>query len=401
MGASRQFLDCSAAILAGGLSSRLGCDKAFLRLEDASILEHQWHRLRRLFEHVFVVTKQPARLSWLGVPAVADALAFASPAVGVYTALLASPTQRVLCLACDLPFVPERLLCDLAQNSRGFQVYLPRHGSFVEPLCAVYAKDVASIIGTQLVRGVYRLQALLEQAQTGYLDVAEGDYGPPREIFANLNTPSDLAEAFGRRGAASSQDKAARVRDFMRRIPLPVISFVGRKKSGKTTVLERVVTVLQQRGLRVAVLKHHTHEVDYDTPGTDSYKLRRAGASVVGLCGDSQYFYAGRPGRTVSLEEHIWRLPEPVDLVLTEGFKREDAPKIEVLRKGEPPSLLCDLAELLAVVCDQELPELGLPRFEPLDGESIADFVAWWARERWPGVHMDLGSEPCQRDLRC
>ncbi len=65
--------------------------------------------------------------------------------------------------------------------------------------------------------------------------------------------------------------------------PLPIVSFIGKKKSGKTTVVLGVIEELRSRGYRVAVIKHDTHGFEVDVPGTDSYRFRELGAEVVGI----------------------------------------------------------------------------------------------------------------------
>ena len=77
----------------------------------------------------------------------------------------------------------------------------------------------------------------------------------------------------------------------MNSCPLPVVSFIGKKKSGKTTVLLGVIAELRRRGYRVAVIKHDTHGFEVDVPGTDSYRFREIGAEVVGISSPDQYVW--------------------------------------------------------------------------------------------------------------
>ncbi len=109
--------DVTLALLAGGLSRRMGEDKAFAPFEGGTLLEWMRDLTAPLFPHVFVVAREPARFHGLGLPVVNDALPEIGSAVGVYTAVLASPTERVICLACDMPFVTPRLLRALADGS--------------------------------------------------------------------------------------------------------------------------------------------------------------------------------------------------------------------------------------------------------------------------------------------
>ena len=116
----------SLALLVGGKSTRMGEDKAFAPFHDGTLLQWMWNRYSLLFAHAFVVARESARFHTLGLPVVVDALAEHGSAVGVYTATLASPTERVICLACDMPFVTPRFLQTLAERSPGFDVFVPK-----------------------------------------------------------------------------------------------------------------------------------------------------------------------------------------------------------------------------------------------------------------------------------
>ena len=96
-------------------------------------------RLAPLFPYTFAVVREPP-FHGLGLSIVNDALPETGSAVGVYSAVLASPTERVLCVACDMPFVTPHLLWALAEQSEGFDVFVPKHGGHMQPLCAVYGK---------------------------------------------------------------------------------------------------------------------------------------------------------------------------------------------------------------------------------------------------------------------
>lgn len=372
------------ALLAGGASSRLGRDKASAEFIGGSLAEWMLARLAPGFENVFVVAKDPDRFAHLGVPVVADARPETASIVGVYSALLASPVERVLCLACDMPFVTPRLLRCLADVSADFEVLVPRHGGLLEPLCAVYSRALIPVIAGQVQSGDLCVYRFYPSVRAGYWDIAEtgSSFGDPAEVFSNMNTPEEWergrhAALTDRRLAAAPAGATGRVRidTFRQRAPVPVVSFVGKKKSGKTSVATRVVEELCGRGYRVAALKHHSHELEADTPATDSYRFREAGAVVAGLSGMQEYFMVARSSQPLLLEDHVRRIPEEVDVVVTEGFKTGAAPKIEVSRRARSSSLVCDEEELLAIVSDQPFPTYRVPQFGLDDIARIADLV--------------------------
>jgi molybdopterin-guanine dinucleotide biosynthesis protein B len=119
---------------------------------------------------------------------------------------------------------------------------------------------------------------------------------------------------------------------------VPVVSFVGYHNSGKTTFATKVVEVLKSRGLKIAVLKSTKHEkVIEDKEGKDSYRYKQAGANAVGIvCPRELVLFEDVD--EIDLNYLAFRLFYDYDLVVCEGFKRQEVPKIEVLRKelGQP-----------------------------------------------------------------
>lgn len=370
--------DVSLALLAGGQSTRMGEDKAFAPFGGGTLLEWLRDRLAPLFAHAFVVTRDPSRFEGLGLPVVNDALTEGGSAVGIYSAVLASPTDRVLCLACDMPFVTPRLVWAVADGSRGFDVFVPRHGEYLQPLCAAYGKGTLEAYRRFIASGGRRIFDIYPDLNTGYLDVDAARFGDPARLFVNVNTPEELEAA--RRAMAEEEGgrRAAlrpRIRAFMDASPLPVVSFIGKKKSGKTTVVLGVLQELRRRGYRVAVIKHDTHGFDIDVPGTDSYRFREMGAEVVGISSPDKYVWQIAVQKEPSLADLVTHIGEPVDLVITEGFKQQDAPKIEVSRRARSTELVSAADELVGIASDQAFPDYAVPQFALEDFPGLAGLI--------------------------
>jgi molybdopterin-guanine dinucleotide biosynthesis protein len=370
--------DVSLALLAGGLSSRMGEDKAFASFQDGTLLEWMRDRTAPLFPHVFLVTRDPSRFHGLGLPVVNDALPEDGSAVGIYTAVLASPTERVVCLACDMPFVTPRLLWELAEKSAGFDVFVPKHDRFMQPLCGVYGKGVLDAYRDFIRSGGRRIFDIYPDLNTGFLDVSDGRFGDPERLFANVNTPDELEAA--RRAVTEGGEgwRAAlqpQIRAFMDASPIPVVSFIGKKKSGKTTVVLGVIAEMRRRGYKVAVIKHDTHGFEVDVPGTDSFRFREIGAEVVGISSPDKYVWVAGTEDERPLGELVRQIREPVDLVITEGFKRQDAPKIEVSRRARSTELVSAPDELLGIASDQQFPTYPTPQFSLDDFTGLADLL--------------------------
>lgn len=166
----------------------------------------------------------------------------------------------------------------------------------------------------------------------------------------------------------------------------PIVSVVGRSDSGKTTFLEKLIPALKSLGIRVAVVKHDSHGFEMDRPGKDTWRLRQAGADAVMISAPNQMALI-RSGmeREASLDELAALVGNQVDLVLTEGYKSGDKPKIEVSRQeisgGE---LLCSKEELLAVVADGPRP-VDVPRFGLEDAAGVANLLVAYVKRATGG----------------
>ena len=154
---------------------------------------------------------------------------------------------------------------------------------------------------------------------------------------------------------------------------VPVVSVVGRGNVGKTTFLEKLIRELKRRGYRVAVIKHYEHDFDIDQPGKDSWRLARAGSDVAVIAAPQKMATVRRLQTELMLDEVIRTLP-PVDIVLTEGYKQANKPKIEVVRQAVTRELLFAPPGLIAVVTDLSL-ATAVPQFDLDDAAGVADLL--------------------------
>lgn len=153
----------------------------------------------------------------------------------------------------------------------------------------------------------------------------------------------------------------------------PVISIVGKSESGKTTLIEKLIPALKRRGYRVGIVKHAHHGFDMDRQGKDSYRHAQAGADTVMIASPGRIaMIKDVPGE--SLDDLIPYF-EDVDLLVTEGFKRDKAPKIEIFRteRHQHPACLND-DTLIAMVSDTSL-DAAVPQFATDDIEAITEFI--------------------------
>lgn len=151
---------------------------------------------------------------------------------------------------------------------------------------------------------------------------------------------------------------------------------VGWKNAGKTGLMERLVTEITGRGITVSTVKHAHHSFDVDHPGKDSFRHRAAGASEVLLASRNRIALMQelRDMPEPPLSELLTRL-SPVDLVLIEGYKRDQHPKVEAHRSETGNPLIApDDPTVRAVASDTEV-ALDRPVFDLNDTKGIADFI--------------------------
>lgn len=157
-------------------------------------------------------------------------------------------------------------------------------------------------------------------------------------------------------------------------MPTPILCFVGRSNSGKTTLIERLIPELVLAGYRVATVKHAGHGFDLDTEGKDSWRHKRAGASSVLVLSKGSLAMFADVEDQIKVEELRDRFLDPsIDLVIAEGWKSEGYPKIVVLRDqyGEVPVAPDGL---LAVVSNKPV-DLGVPCLDPDDIKGVSELI--------------------------
>ncbi len=196
--------------------------------------------------------------------------------------------------------------------------------------------------------------------------------------------PSGRGSGILREPAGLTQAGPRKTKPLMPRLdsPIPLIGFAAWSGAGKTTLLARLLPVLRDSGLEVAVIKHAHHHFDVDQPGKDSHVLRQAGAGQMLIASSRRMALmvenpAGQDSEPV-LAELIGRIdPHRADLILVEGFKREPIPKIEIHRPRLGKPLLCTGdPNIIAVATDQpEVVPAGTPTLPLDDIPAIAGFI--------------------------
>jgi len=156
---------------------------------------------------------------------------------------------------------------------------------------------------------------------------------------------------------------------------IPIISIVGKSGSGKTTLIEKLVPELTRRGYRVATVKHDMHGFEVDREGKDSWRHKQAGAHTVVISSPQKVALIRDVEKDLTLDEIRGRWIQDVDLILSEGYKRDVQPKIEVFRKEKHKKLLCAKKDnLIAIASNQKL-RVGVPCFDLEDMKGLSNFI--------------------------
>jgi molybdopterin-guanine dinucleotide biosynthesis protein B len=167
---------------------------------------------------------------------------------------------------------------------------------------------------------------------------------------------------------------------MLKNAQVPLLGFAAFSNTGKTTLLANLLPLLNQRGLRVGVIKHARHGFDIDHPGKDSYVLREAGAAQMLIAAPQRWaLVMETPGQgDPKLDDLLPRLDQRhLDCILVEGFKHEQFPKIELHRPSQGHPLLCLGDEtIIAVASDGPLKaEIRLPLLDLNNPIQVVDFV--------------------------
>ena len=153
----------------------------------------------------------------------------------------------------------------------------------------------------------------------------------------------------------------------------PIVSIIGRSKSGKTTLIEKLIVELKSRGYHVATAKHTHRDMTSPESDKDSDRHLKAG-SETSLIVDPHGLMMVKPlQKELNLTQLAQIIGEDCDIILTEGYKADDAPKIEVHRKDNAPPLT-DVKKLFAVVTDEPL-DTKVRQFALDDVKAIADLI--------------------------
>jgi len=190
------ILIMTGIVLAGGENSRMGSDKAFLKLDGVTMIERVLLALHTIADQIIVVTNSPQRYGDFDARVVTDKVSKRGPLTGIYSGLVSSKDEYNFIVACDMPFLEHRLISYMTELTGGYDIVVPCMQGRMEPLHAIYSKQLLPVIEKRLQENVQQLQGLFSEARIRQVTEEEIDrFDPKRRSFININTPEEYKEA--------------------------------------------------------------------------------------------------------------------------------------------------------------------------------------------------------------
>ena len=202
----QRMLDVSAFVLAGGKSTRMGRDKAFVQMAGRTLLERALELARGVTQQAWIVGEREKFSAF--APVIEDVFQGRGPLAGIHAALRASRSDLNLLLAVDIPFVKPEFLKYLVEQARASDalVTVPHSEKGFQPICAVYRRAFADFAESSLRSGKNKIDPLFAQVTTRVInekEIISLSFSP--EMFRNLNTPEDLRQCGGEETAGKSE----------------------------------------------------------------------------------------------------------------------------------------------------------------------------------------------------
>lgn len=189
-------LAVSGVVLAGGASSRLGQNKAFLQLAGRPLIGHVLDRLQEVCQEVLVVANDTAPYAGLGVRLVRDVFPGVGVLGGLHAGLQSAKYELILAVGCDMPFLNPRVLRAFVGRAEGYDVVVLREGDRVEPLHGVYRRSCLEAMEAAIRAGRRRIISFFPEVQVCYIGAEQiTPLDPELRSFFNVNRPADWAKA--------------------------------------------------------------------------------------------------------------------------------------------------------------------------------------------------------------
>jgi molybdopterin-guanine dinucleotide biosynthesis protein len=334
----------STAVLAGGKSRRTnGKNKSFLMYENKTFIDRILGELSA-FDEVLISVGNKKEYSHLPYALVVDEFEDIGPLGGIHACLKQCRNEFLFVCATDMPGLRKELIKFMSEFiSSDYDCFVLTSDSNVQPLCTIYRKSLIPLIEELFLQNRYSPLAVFDNSRVKYIPLESSCFD--ESVIVNINYLSDMGKLHGHR-PDMDELKPGKPHFF---------AVSGIKNSGKTTLIEKLITAFKTEGLKVGVIKHDGHDFELDLPDTDTYRLRQAGSNPTAIY--SQTKFAIIQAQEDICMKNLLDYFSDCDILIVEGLKDSDLPKIEVVIK-EPQS---NEKNLMAVVTDGDFLHKSVP----------------------------------------
>lgn len=331
-------------ILSGGKSTRFGSDKALAKLNGKSFIEILSDNLSRDF-HVKISTQ--GKIYIKKFIHISDENKDIGPIEGIRQAIKSTNEEFVGIVSVDTPLVKKEMFKYLEEYiSSDYDIYVFKDGEKVHPLCGIYRASIIKDIEKAIENDQLSVTKFIEGLHTKYVDINNSKFD--RNFLKNFNYINE-------------------VEDFEKKI----VAISGVKNSGKTSLICSMLPYINEKVNKFAVIKHDGHDYSIDHDGTDTYKYMQSGATDIGIF--SEFKSSILKYRATDLEDMISYFID-FDLIILEGCKDTDYPKIEICRKGNSSKPVCR-KNVYAIATDMEELKTNHIKLDLNNPKEIADFI--------------------------
>ena len=358
-------------IIAGGKGKRMGGkEKALINLLDRPLISYIIEKVSGKVAPIALnINTNFEKFKKFGYEFLEDPIkGHLGPLVGILASLnwAKDLNQKwVLTLPCDTPFLPKNLIESLVKaknENTDVDLVVAKSRGFKHPTIALWKTDNNIILEKAIEKGIRKIDIFTSRLKTSYVDF-DNIENSTIDPFTNLNSPKDLLIA----------------KQILGKLPI-IFGLAGWSGSGKTTLCTKLIKNFAKIGIKVGVLKHAHHKFDIDKPGKDSFILRRAGARPFIISSKERFAIIQENNKE---EKSLYEMLEifakdplsKCDIIIVEGYKIEDIPKIEVFRSElRKPFLHTDDETIFAIASEQKI-NAKIPYLDLNNISSITQFI--------------------------
>ncbi len=181
-------------ILAGGKSSRMGQNKAMMKIADKHLIEYVYDIINK-FTNQIIISSNNDEYSFLSCKTVPDLYQNIGPVAGIFSCLKKAKYEKNIVMSCDTPFVSEKIIKEIIQKSSNYDVTIVRNGDFIEPLIGVYNKSIINIFEKAILEKNYSIRRVIKQSNINIIDLQEDNLVDFQKSFFNINNQKEFLKA--------------------------------------------------------------------------------------------------------------------------------------------------------------------------------------------------------------